>query len=227
MKRYRCTRLLVARRRCRVRRQEVVEAGAGSGRRSRSRYSAAEGRARRSRPAALRRQARRARVRSRRSSPPAKKLGDADVAAAARRARSRSKTDAGRSAGVRAAADVAAAAAHRATRSRTTFPPPPSSLLPPAANDAGKDLGPALHARGRGAARARALGDVQPADGRGDVAGRRREDAAGEADAEPKGKWRWIGTRTILFDPEVRVPAGDDVQGRGPRRARRARPAAR
>ena len=23
---------------------------------------------------------------------------------------------------------------------------------------------------------------------------------------EPKGRWRWIGTRTILFDPEIRFP---------------------
>src|SRR6185295_5237365 len=23
---------------------------------------------------------------------------------------------------------------------------------------------------------------------------------------EPKGRWRWIGTRTIVFDPDVRFP---------------------
>src|SRR5258708_37346450 len=28
----------------------------------------------------------------------------------------------------------------------------------------------------------------------------------------PKGKWRWIGTRTILFDPDVRFPQAQTYQ---------------
>jgi hypothetical protein len=28
---------------------------------------------------------------------------------------------------------------------------------------------------------------------------------------EPPGRWRWIGTRTLLFEPEGRFPIGDRV----------------
>src|SRR5207237_8541635 len=29
---------------------------------------------------------------------------------------------------------------------------------------------------------------------------------------QPKGRWRWIGTRTILFDPDVRFPQATTYQ---------------
>ena len=76
---------------------------------------------------------------------------------------------------------------------------------------------PALDARGRGAARARAQRHVQPADGRGDVAGRCRGDHAGEAHAAAEGQ---LALDRHAHDP-VRsrgpVPAGDDVPGRDSR----------
>ena len=91
------------------------------------------------------------------------------------------------------------------------FPPPASSLLPPPARPAGSD--------GRGdlrVVRYMPEGSVplapelsvtfsQPM-----VAITSQEDAAATTPVklapQPKGKWRWIGTRTILFDPDVRFP---------------------
>ena len=88
------------------------------------------------------------------------------------------------------------------------FPPPASSLLPPAkSNDNGKDLK---------VLRYMPEGDVplapeltvtfsQPM-----VAVTSQEDAATNVPVKlsptPKGKWRWLGTRTLLFDPDVRFP---------------------
>ena len=116
-----------------------------------------------------------------------------------------------RQTGVRAAA-VVAPPPRTGDTIKDTFPPPPSTLLPPPANDAGKDLRVLRYMpRGRGAARARAVGDVQPADGRGDVAGRRRDDVAGEADADAEGH--------VALDRH----AHDPVRSRGPRSRRRRR----
>ncbi len=87
------------------------------------------------------------------------------------------------------------------------FPPPPSSLLPPAPNDAGKEL-KVLRWMPEGnvpLAPELSVTFSQPM-----VAVTSQDDAAGvqpvKLSPQPKGTWRWIGTRTILFDPEVRFP---------------------
>ncbi|MBA2542305.1 MAG: Ig-like domain-containing protein, partial [Deltaproteobacteria bacterium] len=89
------------------------------------------------------------------------------------------------------------------------FPPAPSSLLPPLANDAGKDL-KVLRWMPEGQvplAPELSVTFSQPM-----IAVTSQDDAALGADQlvklspKPKGKWRWIGTRTVLFDPEIRFP---------------------
>ncbi len=90
---------------------------------------------------------------------------------------------------------------------KSAFPPPPSSLLPPAANNVGGELR---------VLRYQPQGDVplapelsvtfsQPM-----VAVTGQQDAAAttpvKLEPQPPGHWRWIGTRTILFDPDVRFP---------------------
>ncbi|MBA3458543.1 MAG: Ig-like domain-containing protein [Deltaproteobacteria bacterium] len=88
-----------------------------------------------------------------------------------------------------------------------TFPPPASSLLPPAANDAGKAL-TVLRWMPEGAvplAPELSVTFSQPM-----VAVTSQGDASATTPVklapQPKGNWRWIGTRTILFDPEIRFP---------------------
>ena len=97
----------------------------------------------------------------------------------------------------------------------SAFPPAASSLL--AAEGQRDRQGPAraaLDAGRRRARRTRAERDVQPADGRGDVA----EDAAASVPVKstptPKGKWRWLGTRTAAVRSRSTVPASDHVPGR-------------
>ncbi|HEU0036765.1 MAG TPA: DUF6049 family protein [Kofleriaceae bacterium] len=87
------------------------------------------------------------------------------------------------------------------------FPPPASSLLPPKASDAGKDL-KVLRWMPEGSvpvAPELSVTFSQPM-----VAVTSQGDAAGTTPVkltpQPKGAWRWIGTRTVLFDPEVRFP---------------------
>ncbi len=87
------------------------------------------------------------------------------------------------------------------------FPAPPSSLLPPPASDAGKDL-KVLRWMPEGnvpLAPELSVTFSQPM-----VAVTSQSDAAANVPVtitpQPKGKWRWIGTRTVLFDPEVRFP---------------------
>jgi uncharacterized protein YfaS (alpha-2-macroglobulin family) len=88
-----------------------------------------------------------------------------------------------------------------------SFPPAPSSLLPPVSNDAGKDL-KVLRWMPEGnvpLAPELSVTFSQPM-----VAVTSQDDAASvqpvKLSPQPKGKWRWIGSRTILFDPEVRFP---------------------
>jgi len=88
---------------------------------------------------------------------------------------------------------------------KAAFPPPPSSAPPPKTND--KQLrvlrwmpeGPVPLAPEL------SVTFSQPM-----VAVTSQDDAAATKPVmlspQPKGKWRWIGTRTILFDPEVRFP---------------------
>ncbi|CAN5759373.1 hypothetical protein BH11MYX3_BH11MYX3_15750 [soil metagenome] len=88
-----------------------------------------------------------------------------------------------------------------------TFPPPPTDRPPPAATAAGKGLG-VLRWMPEGEvplAPELSVTFSQPM-----VAVTSQEDAAKiqpvKLEPTPKGAWRWIGTRTILFDPEVRFP---------------------
>ncbi len=95
----------------------------------------------------------------------------------------------------------------------SSFPAPPSSLLPPKASDAGKDL-EVLRYMPQGnvpVAPELSVTFSQPM-----VAVTSQEDAAKTTPVHltptPKGKWRWIGTRTILFDPDVRFPQATTYQ---------------
>jgi len=87
------------------------------------------------------------------------------------------------------------------------FPPPASSLLPPPVGPAGSDLRVVRYMPEGSVPLAPELSVTfsQPM-----VAVTSQEDAAATTPVklapQPKGKWRWIGTRTILFDPDVRFP---------------------
>jgi alpha-2-macroglobulin len=93
------------------------------------------------------------------------------------------------------------------------FPPPASSLLPPKASDAGKDLEVLRYMPEGDVPLAPELSVTfsQPM-----VAVTSQDDAAKTTPVklvpQPKGRWRWIGTRTILFDPEVRFPQATTYQ---------------
>jgi hypothetical protein len=88
------------------------------------------------------------------------------------------------------------------------FPPPASTLLPPAQSaEASKDL-TVLRWMPEGnvpLAPQLSVTFSQPM-----VAVTSQDDAAAVRPVklvpEPKGRWRWIGTRTIVFDPDVRFP---------------------
>ncbi len=89
----------------------------------------------------------------------------------------------------------------------TAFPPPPSSLLPPKANDATSAL-TVLRYMPEGEvplAPELTVTFSQPM-----IAVTSQADAAASTpvklDPQPAGSWRWIGTRTIMFDPDVRFP---------------------
>ena len=88
-----------------------------------------------------------------------------------------------------------------------SFPAPPSSLLPPKTNEAGKAL-TVLRYMPEGDVPLAPELSVTFSDAM--VAVTSQDDAAAvkpvKLTPEPPGKWRWIGTRTILFDPAVRFP---------------------
>ena len=88
-----------------------------------------------------------------------------------------------------------------------TFPPPASSLLPPKASDAGKDL---KVLRWMPEGKVPLAPELSVTFSQPMVAVTSQGDAAGVTPVKltptPKGSWRWIGTRTILFDPLVRFP---------------------
>ena len=87
------------------------------------------------------------------------------------------------------------------------FPAPPSSLLPPQGTDAGKAL-EVLRYMPEGEvpiAPELSVTFSQPM-----VAVTSQTDASATTPVkltpQPKGRWRWLGTRTVLFDPEIRFP---------------------
>ncbi|MCX5746093.1 MAG: Ig-like domain-containing protein [Proteobacteria bacterium] len=93
------------------------------------------------------------------------------------------------------------------------FPPDPSTLLPPVASDAAKDLtvlrympeGPVPLAPQLTVTFSHPM-----------VAVTSQEEAAKVQPVKltptPKGAWRWLGTRTIVFDPDVRFPQATTYQ---------------
>ena len=90
---------------------------------------------------------------------------------------------------------------------KAAFPAPPSTLLPPIANEAKGDL-KVLRYMPEGEvpiAPELTVTFNQPM-----IAVTSQTDAAASVPVTltptPKGHWRWIGTRTVLFDPEVRFP---------------------
>ena len=88
-----------------------------------------------------------------------------------------------------------------------SFPPPASSLLPPAATDAGTSLEVLRYMPEGEVPLAPELSVTfsQPM-----VAVTSQTDASAttpvKLSPQPKGNWRWLGTRTVLFDPELRFP---------------------
>ncbi len=93
------------------------------------------------------------------------------------------------------------------------FPPPASTLLPPKANETGADL-KVLRYMPEGEVKLAPELSVtfsQPM-----VAVASQDDAASvkpvKLTPEPAGRWRWIGSRTILFDPAVRFPQATTYQ---------------
>lgn len=97
---------------------------------------------------------------------------------------------------------------------KSTFPPPPSALLPPAVNSAAdKDLH-VLRYMPEGPVQIAPELTVtfdQPM-----VAVTSQDDAAAvqpvKLTPQPKGSWRWIGTRTTVFSPDVRFPQATTYQ---------------
>ena len=87
------------------------------------------------------------------------------------------------------------------------FPPPASSLLPPKASDEGKALEVLRYMPEGEVPLAPELSVTfsQPM-----VAVTSQTDASATTPVkltpQPKGNWRWLGTRTVLFDPEIRFP---------------------
>ncbi|MDX2090959.1 MAG: Ig-like domain-containing protein [Kofleriaceae bacterium] len=90
---------------------------------------------------------------------------------------------------------------------KASFPAAPSTLLPPASNDQGQDLKVLRYMPEGEVPLAPELSVTfsQPM-----IAVTSQTDAAASTPVkltpQPKGNWRWIGTRTILFDPDVRFP---------------------
>lgn len=97
---------------------------------------------------------------------------------------------------------------------KTAFPPPPSSQRPPpVASDAGQELR-VVRYMPEGAVQIAPQLSVtfsQPM-----VAVTSQDDAAAvqpvKLSPQPKGSWRWIGTRTTVFSPDVRFPQATTYQ---------------
>ncbi|HEX5059401.1 MAG TPA: DUF6049 family protein [Kofleriaceae bacterium] len=136
---------------------------------------------------------------------PAKKLGDADVQQILSRAEAL-KMEAGDQQDF-ALRPMSNPPPRTGNTIKDVFPAPPSSLLPPAANDTGKDLRVLRYMPEGEVPLAPELSVTfsQPM-----VPITSQDDAAKvqpvKLTPQPKGKWRWIGAKTILFDPEVRFP---------------------
>jgi uncharacterized protein YfaS (alpha-2-macroglobulin family) len=94
-----------------------------------------------------------------------------------------------------------------------TFPPPASSLLPP--TTAGKDE-PFKVLRWMPEGKVPLAPELSVTFSQPMVAVTSQEDAAATTPVkltpQPPGRWRWVGTRTVLFDPQVRFPQATTYQ---------------
>jgi alpha-2-macroglobulin len=143
--------------------------------------------------------------------PPAKKLADADAQQLLSRAKPLQMDPADQQAFALRPGSQPAPRTGNVIKGQ--FPPPPSSLLPPVASDAGQAL-KVLRYMPEGAvplAPELSITFSQPM-----VAVTSQDDAAKTVPVKltptPKGHWRWIGTRTVLFDPDVRFPQATTYQ---------------
>ncbi|MCW5803709.1 MAG: Ig-like domain-containing protein [Deltaproteobacteria bacterium] len=136
---------------------------------------------------------------------PATKLGDADAAAVLARTKAIA-TDPG-DAKAFALRPASQPAPRTGTTTVATFPPPLGGAPPPAPAAAAKELRVLRYLPEGKVPLAPELSVTfsEPM-----VAVTSQDDAAKTTPVtlapQPKGKWRWIGTRTVLFDPEVRFP---------------------
>src|SRR6185436_14115499 len=87
------------------------------------------------------------------------------------------------------------------------LPAPPSSLLPPKSNDAGQAL---KVSRWMPEGEVPLAPELSVTFSQPMIAVTSQEDAAQNVPVKlspaTKGNWRWIGTRTLLFDPATRFP---------------------
>jgi len=135
---------------------------------------------------------------------PATKLGDADVA----KLLARTKPLVGEMADTQAfALRPGSQPAPKAGQTiAAAFPPAPSTLLPPAPTASGELR--VLRVTPEGAVPI--VPQVSVTFSQPMIAVTSQADAASVVPVtltpQPKGKWRWLGTRTLIFDPEVRMP---------------------
>ncbi|MGE0550897.1 MAG: DUF6049 family protein [Kofleriaceae bacterium] len=96
---------------------------------------------------------------------------------------------------------------------KSSFPAPASSLLPPKANDAGQDL---RVSRWMPEGEVPLAPELSVTFSQAMIAVTSQGDAAATTPVKltptPPGNWRWIGTRTILFDPTIRFPQATTYQ---------------
>ncbi|HVK83048.1 MAG TPA: Ig-like domain-containing protein, partial [Kofleriaceae bacterium] len=135
----------------------------------------------------------------------ASRLGDTEVAALLARTKPLAPEP----------ADVAAFAVRPGSRPppragqtiATTFPPAASTLTPPTPADASKDV---RVVRWMPEGKVPLAPELSITFSQPMIAVTSQADAAQTVPVKltptPKGRWRWIGTRTIVFDPEVRFP---------------------
>ena len=136
--------------------------------------------------------------------PPATHLSDADTAQLLSRATPiKSEPSDAQAFALRPRSEPAPRTAQKVT---STFPPPASSLLPPAATPSGNLKVLRYMPEGKvPIAPELSVTFSQP------MVAVTSQDAAASVQPvrlvpQPKGRWRWLGTRTIIFDPDVRFP---------------------
>ena len=142
---------------------------------------------------------------------PAKKLSDADAEALLSRAQP-IKVDASDKQEF-ALRPKSAPPPRTGTVIKASFPPPASTLLPPAR---ATDTGDLKVLRYMPEGQVPIAPELTVTFSQPMVAVTSQEDAAANVPVklspQPKGKWRWLGTRTVLFDPDPRFPQATTYQ---------------